>query len=148
MKRINYTSEDLKDHDGISAIIKDEKGRILMQEHVKYGFWTIPVGKAKLGQSVVEALKEETFEETNLNAIDCRELLIKVFNYVRDGIPVKVTAHLFEVTNYSGELHNNEPHKHKQQIFMSLDEIMKLPYISNMTNLYLKSIGYDRGDKL
>ncbi len=148
MKRINYTSEDLKDHDGISAIIKDEKGRILMQEHIKYGFWTIPVGKAKLGQSVVEALKEETFEETNLNVIDCRELLIKVFNYVRDGIPVKVTAHLFEVTNYSGELQNNEPHKHKQQIFMSLDEIMKLPYISNMTNLYLKSIGYDRGDKL
>ena len=47
MPKINYSEEDLRDHDAIGAVVKDSKGRILVQDHVTYGFWTIPVGKAK-----------------------------------------------------------------------------------------------------
>ena len=34
----NYNSEDLFDHHGVSAVIKNKDGEVLMQEHVKYGF--------------------------------------------------------------------------------------------------------------
>ena len=57
---VNYTKEDKKDHIGISAIIYNkDKTSILMQDHVKYSFWTIPVGKALDNQSAVDALKME-----------------------------------------------------------------------------------------
>jgi hypothetical protein len=55
--KINYNKEDILDHHGIAAVIKNAEGEILMQEHVKYGFWTIPVGKVKEDQDVIEGLK-------------------------------------------------------------------------------------------
>jgi len=64
--KINYNEEDLMDHKAPGAVIKDKQGNILMQEHVKYGFWTTPIGKAKHDQNIEEALKEEIFEECNL----------------------------------------------------------------------------------
>ena len=146
--KINYNSEDLKDHDATSAIIKDDKGRILIQEHVKYGFWTIPIGKVRPGQAVIDGLKEEVFEETNLKVIDCKELISKVYDYDRNGTVVKVTAHVFEITEYEGQLKNMEPHKHSQQLFMSIDDIIKLPYISDTTVLYLSTLGIKRGNRI
>ena len=56
-------------------------------------FWTIPVGKIKINQDVVEGLKEEVFEETNLIVEDCKELKFKVHEYIRNGKNVKVFTH-------------------------------------------------------
>jgi 8-oxo-dGTP pyrophosphatase MutT (NUDIX family) len=137
MESIKYTSEDLKDHYGIAAIITDRQGRILMQDHVKYGFWTIPVGKVDLDKDIVEGLKQEVFEETNLVVENCKEIGTKLFIYSRNGREVKVHTHMFEITSYSGELENKEPHKHKQQLFMSIEEISKLPFISDITLWFL-----------
>jgi len=36
--KINYNESDLSDHKGVSAVIKNPEGEILMQDHVKYGF--------------------------------------------------------------------------------------------------------------
>jgi len=141
---INYNSEDVIDHDGIAAVIKNEAGDILVQEHVKYGFWTIPVGKVKAGQDVQNGLKEEIFEECNLQIQECKELCVKDYFYERDGKSVKVVSHLFEVKKYSGEMKNMEPHKHRQQKFLSVSKIMELPYISDLTLLYLNQIGLNR----
>ena len=44
MSGVNYNMEDIVSHHGVAAVVKDRRGKILMQEHVKYGFWTIPVG--------------------------------------------------------------------------------------------------------
>ena len=90
-----YNSKDLIDHHGVSAIIKDDKGRVLMQEHVKYGFWTIPVGKVQQNQEVVAGLKQEVFEECNIRVLGCKEVSYKVYEYARNGKNVKVYTHLF-----------------------------------------------------
>jgi len=66
---IKYTSEDLLDHDAIAAVIKDDEGRILMQEHIKLKFWTIPIGKADQGKSPEEGMKEEVLEECGIPII-------------------------------------------------------------------------------
>lgn len=146
--KINYNNEDLVSHDGIAAVIKNSAGEILVQEHVKYGFWTIPVGKVKKGQDVVDGLKQEIFEECNISVEEYRELIVKDYCYERNGAEVKVVSHLFEVSKYSGELKNSEPQKHKQQFFMPIKEIIALPYLSDLTLLYLDTIGFHREARL
>jgi len=142
--KIDYNQEDVLDHLGIAAIIKNERGEVLMQEHVKYGFWTIPVGKVKEGQSVIGGLKQEIEEECNLEVQEYKEIIEKDYLYERDGQEVKVTGHLFEITKYSGKLKNMEPAKHVQQIFLPIEKIKELPYLSDLTLLYLEKLGFKR----
>lgn len=143
-----YKEEDLSDHDGICAVIKDKEGKILMQNHVKFGFWTIPVGKVKKGQSVEEGLKEEIFEECDLRITKFVELKSRNYEYLRRGNKVNVFSHLFEVQEYSGEMKNKEPEKHSEQKFISLEEIKKLPYLSDLTLFYLEYLGFIREARL
>ena len=135
--KINYNSEDLLDHHGVTAVIKNLAGEILMQEHVKYGFWTLPVGKVKQNQSIMDGLKQEIQEECNLQINECKEIIMKDYFYERNGKNVKVTVHLFEIQNL-------EPNKHKQQIFLPIEKILKLPYLSDTTLLYLDQLGFSR----
>lgn len=139
-----YTKEDMLDHDGIAAIIKNEKGEVLMQNHVKYGFWTIPVGKVKTSQNAAKALKEELFEECGIRVRKYKEILSKEYIYVRRGKRIKVRIYLFLVSEYSGRIKNMEPHKHRKQEFISIENIKKLPYLSDATLLYLETLGFRR----
>ena len=148
MDNIKYNKEDLSNHEGVSVVIKDKTGKILMQNHVKHGFWTIPVGKVKINQSVEEGLIEEVFEECNLKILEFKELINRNYQYVRDDKNVNVFSHLFEVQKYSGEMKNMEPHKHLEQRFMDLEEIKKLSYLSDMTLLYLEYLGFKRKPRI
>jgi ADP-ribose pyrophosphatase YjhB (NUDIX family) len=146
--KIKYNSEDVVSHHGVAAVIKDANGNILIQEHVKYGFWTIPVGKVKEGQNVIDGLKQEILEECNLYIEEAQELIVKDYFYERDGNSVKVVSHLFDIQKYHGEMKNLEPTKHKQQIFMPIKEIKQLPYLSDLTLLYLHQVGIDRSARI
>lgn len=135
IQEINYTPRDLLNHDAIGAIVKNENNEILMLDHVKYDFWTIPVGKAEHLQSASSALKQELFEEVNIKITSFKLLDKQSLVYSRgEGNPsVQVTEHLFEVLTYTGTPENKEPHKHRDMRFMSIDQIKKLPRISNFT---------------
>ena len=141
---VKYNKSDLVDHQGVSAVIKNSVGEILMQDHVKYGFWTIPVGKTKEGQSVIEAIKEEVFEECNLIVEDLKEIAFREIEYTREGKKMIVPAYVFEILKYSGKLQNKESEKHREQKFVSLEEIKKMPYLSDSTVMFLESIGFKR----
>lgn len=145
---VNYTKEDLLDHHAVAAVIKDKQGRVLMQEHVKFGFWTIPIGKAKNNQTPVEGIKMEIFEECNLKINDLKEIAHKEIVYERDGKNVNVLTHIFEVLSYSGKLENKEPHKHKQQKFVSVEEMRNIPYLSDSTLMFLETLGIKRCAKI
>lgn len=144
MKKINYNNEDIVDHHGVAAVIKNGDGEILMQEHAKYGFWTIPVGKVKEGQNIIEGLRQEIQEECDILVEKAREIVFKKYQYERNGHLVNVLSHLFEIEKYSGTVKNNEPTKHKQQIFLPLEKIKILPYLSDLALLYLETLGFKR----
>jgi ADP-ribose pyrophosphatase YjhB (NUDIX family) len=137
-REYKYTQEDIKDHAGIGAVIKNEKGEILVQKHVKLGFWTIPVGKVEHGQNIIDGLKQELKEECNIDVIEAKELMVRKYKYDRRVRVVTVTSHLFEITKYKGTIKNNEPHKHSKQLFMSIKDIKKKVYISDATKLYFE----------
>lgn len=133
--------QDLKDHKGIAAIIRDSKNRILMQKHNKWGFWTIPVGKIDEGDGVMSTLRKELKEETGISVLKGNRLGQKTSRYNRGGKPVKVTAYLYDIPGYSGKPKNLEPHKHSTQKFMPLSAIQKLKNVSDMTTFMLDKIG-------
>jgi len=144
MEEIKYNSEDLLDHDVVAAIIKNEKGEILMQEHLKYNFWTVPVGKVKPGQTIKDGLEQEMMEECKIVVEDFKEIISKNYVYERKGKDVKIIGHIIEVLKYKGQIRNNEPEKHRQQIFISLEDVKKIPFISDLTVLYLEILGFKR----
>ena len=148
MGEINYNSEDLLDHDVVAAIIKNERGEILMQEHMKYGFWTVPVGKVKPNQSIEDGLKVEMKEECDIIVQNFKELTKNSYVYGRKGRDVKIVGHIIEVLSFNRVIKNNEPEKHKQQRFISLDRIKKLPYLSDLTVLYLQTLGFKRNARI
>ncbi len=148
MARINYNEEDVVSHHAVAAVLKDSKGRILMQEHLKYGFWTLPVGKVKQGQEIEAGLRDELREECNLEVGKFRELRSRRYVYRRGGKRVLVLGHLFEVLSYTGAMRNNEPQKHARQLFLSLARIRRLPYLSDVTLLYLDILGLGRKARL
>jgi hypothetical protein len=87
-------------------------------------------------------------EECNLQIEEYREVITKDLFYKRNGNDVKVVSHVFEVLKYSGEMKNMEPLKHKQQLFLSIEDIKNLPYISDVTQLYLERLGFKREVKI
>ncbi len=119
-----------------------------MQEHNKYGFWTIPIGKANPDQTPEEGLQQEIQEECNLKILECKELIQRKFIYERNGKMVNVLSHIYEVLKYTGVMKNNEPHKHKKQMFIPLEKIKQLLYLSDATVLYLEHVGYKREAKI
>lgn len=148
MKKINYNEEDLEDHHAVAAIIKNNKNEILMQDHIKYGFWTIPIGKAKNNESPMSGIKNEVFEECNLKIIDPKEIILNDSMDIRNGEKVRVILHIYEIKNYSGNLMNKESEKHKEIKFISLEKIKKLSYLSNATIIYLKYLGINRKTRI
>lgn len=140
IEKINYNAEDLRDsYDAVSAIIYDQtKTKILMQDHVKLNFWTIPVGKAKDNQNIIEALKEEISEECGIKLLKFKEVFVFEKTYLRQGKNVRVKNHCFEIEKYSGIPKNLEPHKHRSQIFIEINKISKIGKISDATKNALK----------
>ena len=132
-----FNKEDLKDHEAIAAVIRNSDGKYLLLQHKKYNFWTIPIGKVKVGQSIEAALKEEISEECDIDVIKFKEVWCFSEKYERKDYLVTIKTHIFEVLIYNGKGNNMEPEKHSELKWMSLDEIKSLKSISDSTKEYL-----------
>lgn len=141
----NYNQEDLiPKHNGVAVLIFNKKGEVLVQDHVKYGFWTIPVGKCKQGESMEDGVRKEMFEETGLTVLKLEKIDEKVFKYDRLAVEVEVTLGLFRVIAYSGEMINKEPDKHRVQKFVPVKWLLSQQNVSDGTKMaraYLSSLG-------
>lgn len=66
---------------GVCAVIRNEKGEFLLIKHKKhtpwYGYWILPGGKLKKGESLEECVKRELKEELGVDCVV--ESLIDVF---------------------------------------------------------------------
>ncbi|WP_243633295.1 NUDIX domain-containing protein [Paenibacillus xerothermodurans] len=88
------------------AIIRDEDGRILLQQRSDYGDWGLPGGGMDPGESVQETMIREVYEETGLTVKQYELYAIysgsrMKYNYP-DGNQVIFVMFLFEVsTDYS-----------------------------------------------
>lgn len=63
---------------GVSAVIFDAAGRVLLTRRTDNGLWCLPGGALETGESVSEALRREVLEETGLDVEPTR--LIGVYS--------------------------------------------------------------------
>lgn len=132
-----FNEEDLKDHDAIAAVIRNKEGQYLMLHHKKYNFWTFPIGKVKPNQSIQDALREEVREECGIDVITFRKIWHFSKKYERKNYLININTHIFEINSYKGKVNNEEPDKHSDLKWFSIDEIKTLESISDSTREYL-----------
>lgn len=132
-----YTKEDLTDHDGVAVVIRDERGWILMQKHIKYDVWTIPGGKVDPDDTLVDTVEKEMFEETGLYITECIQIKDKAFVYIKNDVTVNMHMYIFEALAYHGTMENREPHKHSAQMFVEMVDIAFNDNLSDATKLWM-----------
>ena len=122
---------------GVGAVLR--KGEmVLVQDHVKSGCWTIPVGKAESGETYLEAITRELKEELNLNVQSGRLRLEKEQYCEGVGATVLHVVYDIEVSNLE-ELTNLEPEKHREVRWMSIGEL-KLKKLTDTSKLWLGAL--------
>ncbi len=55
---------------GVRAVVVDDSGSVLLLRRTDVGRWGLPGGSVELGETVVEAMRREVFEETSLTVVD------------------------------------------------------------------------------
>jgi 8-oxo-dGTP pyrophosphatase MutT (NUDIX family) len=142
MTHVKFTPEDLIDHDAIGAVFRDSRGRVLTMRHLKWNFWTIPLGKAHPGQSPQDGLVEEMYEELGVRVLASEQRTSALIRYTDDR-DVLLRFHILEVTEYSGEIANREPSKHADLGFVELALVAEKPLLSDGTILFLNALGVE-----
>jgi len=93
---------------GVSAVIRNDQGAILVQRREDDGGWSLPAGAIDPGESPAEAIIREVEEETGLTVIP--ERILGVFGGIRfrhtypNGDETEYTVIVFACRVVGGEL--------------------------------------------
>lgn len=111
---------------GARAIIRNEKGEILLIKRSDTGRWGMPAGSLELGESVEDALKREVFEETGLKVTSYKPMAVysdpKYAIEYPNGDQVQIFTMIFIVDKWEGEL-VSETDETTQIGFFPLDKL-------------------------
>jgi len=136
--------EDIDDHYGIGLIIRREDGKIAIFRHRKYGFFTIPIGKAALHEPIEYIAHKEAHEELGIEILDLN--CLGHFNKTYDrgnGIVTNIQTYIFDIIKYNGTPTNLEPEKHDYLTWRhpsSLRDMYHEENLSDATLFYLHLI--------
>jgi ADP-ribose pyrophosphatase YjhB (NUDIX family) len=92
---------------GVRAVIRDERGHVLLMRRSDFGYWSLPGGGVELGQSARETLEREVREEVGLEVIGATAFAL--YTNPRDSVTypngdqVQLFALAFLVDEWSGE---------------------------------------------
>jgi 8-oxo-dGTP pyrophosphatase MutT (NUDIX family) len=92
----------------VAAIIRDERGDLLLQRRASDGAWSLPAGAIDPGESPARAVVREVWEETGLRVIPVRLIALLGGESYRhtyeNGDRVEYTVALFACRITGGEL--------------------------------------------
>lgn len=117
----------------VAAVIRDDRGRILLQQKASGEGWSLPAGGIEPGETPEEAIRREVLEETGLVVEDAELLDVfggRGFRYTYpNGDEVEYTVVLFGCTA-RGEAGTGRDPETRRVKFVSRDEMpgLALPY--------------------
>ena len=95
------------------------------------GYYMLPGGHVDEGETVMQACVRELKEELDITVLPT-DLIFRLAE------PTKTHIHLFfEVLKYTGQIKNNEPHKHERVDFLTLDNSEIYPSVVDEVNAML-----------
>lgn len=131
---------------GCGAIIEDEFGHILLQRRKDTNLWGVPGGLMELGETFLETLAREVYEETNLYIDEPKLFGIysgpNGFGNYPNGDQVFSIQIIFKTNKFTGVL-KQEDEESKEQKFFDRNNLpainkMQMPFIidwlSNASN--------------
>ncbi len=121
-------------------IVRDEKWRILVQDHVKLDFFTIPIWKVKASENIENVMKQELQEELWIQVIRYEKMGECEGEYDYEWTKVRIKTHIFDILSYEGIPQNKESKKHRSIQFMSISDIRQLPKVSDATRYIMQEI--------
>ncbi|MFC1724382.1 NUDIX domain-containing protein [candidate division KSB1 bacterium] len=129
-----------------AAIIIEEK-KILLVKHKKNDkeYWLLPGGGVKYGESLVNALKRELFEELNLK-VDVKDIV-----YINDSINIEEERHIvnvcFRCLINEGKIKINKDHRLVGYNFIAFEKIQSLQIYPNIKQELIDYLKNDSSNK-
>lgn len=109
----------MKQKDIVLALIMCDDKLVLLH-HNEINKLTAPMGKVETGETHMDAIDREMFEELDIHVQFIRRLPDFIIKFK------EVPKHIYviEVLSFNGEPINKEPHKHSNLIMLSYDELL------------------------
>lgn len=117
---------------GSASVIRDERGRILLQQRRDVGLWSVPGGGQELGESILDTARREVFEEMGLH-VELKRLLALYTSPRLDAIypngdVTQLVVPCFECEITGGELKMQEAEVTAVGWFDSFDALPLTPF--------------------
>ena len=122
---------------GVFALILNNKHQVLLIKKQGKDYWERPGGKVEFGEKIIDALKREVLEETNV------KIIVKELMSVNE--PIDSESHWigfhYITKHISGTARILEPKKHSDIGWFDIDRLPKLSQVStNILKMYKKSL--------
>lgn len=123
-------------------LVKDNQ--VLLQKRksgVLDGKYSLVAGHTECGENVIQAIKREAEEESNI-ILNENEIEVKVVvqrpNAFYKGVPTDIIDFFIYAQNYFGEIKNNEPNKCSELKFYPIDNLPEetLPHVKQAIQAY------------
>jgi len=92
---------------GATIIVRDDRGRILLQHRTDTDTWGLPGGAMEPGESMEDTARRELYEETGLHAADFKLLNVfsgpEFFFEYPNGDQIHCVIVLYEASGITGE---------------------------------------------
>mgnify|MGYP003508950138 FL=1 len=130
----------------VVAFVKNEEDKFLLLYHKEQDYWTPPGGKIEPNETPIRAMIRELKEEINFPDFETNWHICTSVNKVTDTITHECgdknwILKLYYVDkfpeNFYQELNNNEPEKHTDMQWFTIDEIRNLEKVSYSVTLLL-----------
>lgn len=141
MHEKNYSERELEDHIAIGALVENEKHEVLCFKHIRWNFWSFPIGKTEVDETAEAAAVRELKEELGIDVTKMQTVYETLMEYKREGKTVRVSTVLFKVLAHTGTPSNMETNKHTHFGFRSLNELAQEGALSDMLMHYLNTLG-------
>lgn len=145
---VDFDKRDLEDHIAVGAYILNDKNELLVLEHVKWGWWSVPVGKGEDGETAEQAFRREVEEELGLTDYKMSKVYEQRIRYNHAGQEVTDLLVGYELSGIVGEPRNLEPEKHRNFGYLPVSEVISKPALSDQLILYLNHKGFEHHHQL